>query len=137
MDASRQLSRSDAKNRWIVTGETAAGEPLRGEATDDNPFSPTLYGGPFGKAPDFYSNEWIDQDDDQAAHVAATRKGLLSGISQSIPVESLVNPAIEPYDVVRVVREEAGIDQNVILDAVTIPLGVEGTMSITTRTALV
>ena len=132
MDASREFSRSDAKNRWIVTGETSAGEPLRGEATDDNPFSPTRYGGPFGKAPDFYSNEYINQDDDQAAHIAATRKALLSGISQTIPVESLVNPAIEPYDVVRIVREEAGIDQNVILDAVTIPLGSEGTMSVTT-----
>lgn len=137
MEAEREWSRTDAKNRWIVTGETDDEEPvsLRGEATDDNPSSPTRYGGPFGKVPDFYTNEWVSQDDAQAAHVAAIRKALLAGISQTVPFTSLPNPALEPFDVVRVTRTDAGIDHNVILDAVSIPLSSEGTMTFTTRSA--
>lgn len=137
LSASREWDRQDAKNKWIVTGNTeqsseGAGVTPRGEAAQDT--GPTTYGGPFGKVPDFYSNDVI-RTHDHATYVAATRRALYGGITQRAPFESLPNPVLEPLDTVRLTRADAALDDDVIIDSLVIPLGSEP-MSAVTRSVL-
>src|SRR5207253_939905 len=75
LDLTKHLSRTDAHNKWIVTGENPNedGPAPRAEAVDDNPTSPTRYGGPFGMKPDFYSSSFISTNE-QAQQAASGRK---------------------------------------------------------------
>lgn len=127
-------------NKVIVTGEntTAADEadedqpPPRGEATDDNPLSPTFYGGPFGRKPYFYPNSYISTD--QQARLAA--RGMLVralGAPDSIGFASIVDPRRRPGDLVRITRERLGVDEDHLIDQISIPLGPGDQMTAQTR----
>lgn len=138
LDASREWDRQEAKNKWIVTGNTektleGAGVTPRGEAAQE--VGPTAYGGPFGKVPDYYSNDVI-RTHAHATFVAATRRALYGGITQRAPFDSLPNPALEPLDIVRLTRAETHLDDNVVIDSLTIPLGSEAMSAVTRSTLL-
>ena len=133
LEASRRWTRENTFNRVIATGEnTGEGAPVRGVATDDNPLSPTYYFGPFGKAPRFYNSSLITTND----QAAAAALGLLIselGTTEQVDFGSLVLPHLEPGDTVRITRERSGIDEDHVLDSLTIPMGAEGSMSGQTR----
>lgn len=133
LTAGRRWTRDGTFNRVIATGEnTGAGVPARGVATDDNALSPTYYYGPFGRVPRFYTSTFITTDD-QATDAA---QGILNkelGTSQTVSFGAIVNPALEPNDIVRITRQRAGIDENHVVDSVTIPLGADESMSGQTR----
>lgn len=137
LTASRGWSRTNSFNRVIATGEnTDENAVYRAVATDDNPLSPTYYYGPFGKVPRFYTSTWIKsnvQAQDAAAAVLAQEIGTASNVSFGI----VPNPALEPEDTVKIVRVRAGIDEEHILDSVTIGLSADESMSGTTRERLV
>ncbi len=138
LTAGRRLARQGAHNRYIVTGENAAegSAPARGVATDDNPLSPTYYYGAFGKVPAFVTSQLVTTDQ-QAQDMA---QGLLArelGVTDQVNFGSLVNPALEPDDVVTVTRERLGVNEDHILDALTIPLAATGTMTGQTRASQV
>lgn len=137
LDASRNWGREDAVNRVLVTGESNSetGDVPTGEARDTNPLSPTYYGGPFGKVTFPYSSSYVTTDA-QAAHVAAVMLAQKLGTTQSVSFGSLVDPRLDPFDVVNVVRESIGVNESHVIDSVTIPLGL-GQMSATTRAAQV
>jgi len=134
----RGWTRQGSFNRSIVTGENLSddGPPARGIATDDNPLSPTYYFGPFGKVPDLFHSAMI-VGDAQAADVAAARLARQLGIAQSVSFGTVVNPKLEPSQIVRIIRERAGVSQDHVLDSVTIPLSAEAEMSASTRATVV
>jgi hypothetical protein len=131
-------TRQGSFNRSIVTGENlgSTDTPARGVATDDNVLSPTYYYGPFGKVPEFFHSEFITTNE-QAADVAAARLARQLGTTQQVSFGSVVNPRLEPSQVVRIARERAGVSQDHVLDSLTIPLGAEGEMSASTRATVV
>lgn len=133
VQAARRWTRQGAYNRVIATGEnTGEAAPSRGVATDENPASPTYYFGAFGKVPRFYASPFITTDD-QAQDAAAAILSRELGTTQSIDFGAVVNPALEPDDVVRITRERAGIDEDHVIDSLTIPLSASGAMSGRTR----
>jgi len=128
----KRWSREDAVNRVLVEGENGHGDPIYGEARDQNRASPTYYGGSFGKKTLVYSSEWVTEQG-QANDVAARILSLYLGTHQEISFEALVHPALEPNDVVLVSRPQLGINEYHVIDTLTIPLTLDGTMSCTTR----
>lgn len=138
----RKWTRADAYNRWIVTGDNpnVDGTPPRGTSTDQT--GPTRYEGPMGRKPKFFSSSFISTDD-QAQAAADGMKAKERGISQSIDFGSLVNPALQPGDIVRIKRTLPNtsdpqhpleiVNEDHIIDSLSIPLGIEGGMSGTTR----
>lgn len=133
---SKRWGRENGVNRVVVTGETSGETPVYGEAIDDDPQSPTWYYGDFGQLTFAYSSEYVI-DDDQAATVAQNILDQKLGTGQQIAFESLVNPALEPSDLIQVTRERLGVNELHILDQITIPLTAEGSMSGQTRVARV
>jgi hypothetical protein len=133
LSVERDIDRGPVVNRWIVTGEnTDEDAPVRGEAIDDNPLSPTYYYGRFGKKLDTYANSFIttaNQANDAAAGLLARSIGRPDVVSFS----ALVDPARNPSDVIRIEREVLGLAEEHILDTVSIPLSAEGEMSGQTR----
>lgn len=133
LNAGRAWTREGTFNRVIATGEnTGEGTPARGVATDDNPLSPTYYYGPFGKVPRFYSSPFITTDA-QAVDAAAGMLAKELGTTQTVQFGAVVNPALEPEDIALITRDRTGIDENHIIDSLTIPLEANDTMSGTTR----
>ena len=136
LSADREWDRGTIYNRFIVTGENpdVNGAPPRAEVTDNNPNSPTYYGGKFGKKPFFYSNNFI-ADTTQAYEAA---QGLLAralGAPDSVSFSSLVDPSRNPSDIVRITREKIGVNEDHILDQIVIPLEASGVMTGQTRVA--
>jgi hypothetical protein len=135
LGVAKRWSREDAVNRVVVEGANSKGDPVYGEARDTNPNSPTFYSseeGKFGKKTMTWSSDWI-QYPGQAQAVAARILRENIGTHQEIGFDSLVHPALEPNDVVIVRRPQLGVNEEHIIESVTIPLALDGTMSVTTR----
>ena len=129
----RDWDRSDVYNRWVVTGEnTTNADVVRGVAVDDNPTSPTFYGPGFGKKTGRWSSSFISTDA-QAADAAAGKLARSTGAPDNISLEAIVDPARRPSEVVRITRAELGIDEEHVLDQVSIPLAADGRMTAQTR----
>lgn len=136
--AARNWTRQGSFNRVISTGENLGDDtpPARGVATDDNPDSPTYYYGPFGKVPRFYSSSFIATDE-QATEASNTILLKELGTTQKVSFGSLVDPALEPGDVARITRLRAGIDEDHVIESLTIPLSAQGTMDGSTRATVI
>jgi hypothetical protein len=131
--AGRQWDRTGSYNRWIVTGEnTGEVAPVRGVATDDNPTSPTYYYGPFGRVPTFFQSSFLTTDA-QALDTANMMKANESGTTQRVRFGAYVNPTLEPGDIARITRLRAGIDEDHVIESLTIPLTAQDAMSGATR----
>lgn len=107
-------------NGVIASGEgTDIDPPVRAVVWDDDPSSPTYYLSGFGRAPYFYTSPQlttIAQCEIAAATILARVKGRAQGLSWS----SIVNPALEPLDVVTATL--GGSTSRVVIDQLTIPL---------------
>lgn len=129
LDAERSWGRESTYNRVIATGEnTGGGAPVRGTATDTTPTSPTYYYGPFGRVPRFYASPFLTttaQANDAAAGILARELGT----TQRVSFGTVTNPALEPNDVARITRARAGIDEDHVIDALTIGLGPASAMT--------
>ena len=135
LEATADWDRENAKNKYIVSGENPGetGTIPRGEAYDDDPDSPTYYGPPFGRNPDFYASEFVTSDT-QAADAAAALLAKNLGVTKSIDFGVLVDPTLDAGDAVTITRERLGVSSEVhIIDQLQIPLTAEGTMSGKTR----
>lgn len=131
LNVSRAWSRQGAINRVVATGENPTTNAIyRSDppAIDDNPLSPTYYKGPFGKVTFAYSSSYItsqQQADDAAASILAQKLGTM----QQVNFGSIVNPALEPNDVVTVVRSRLGLQADLVIDQLTIPLDAGSSMT--------
>jgi len=133
VDLRRALSRDGTYNAAVALGEGGdTATPLRGVVTDDNPASPTYFNGRFGKVPQFFSSPFINTQAQADAAAAAILASSL-GLPYSLSAEAAVNPALEPYDVVRFAFSYTEAAQRHVLDVVRIPLTEQPTLSVDTR----
>lgn len=136
VNADRSLSRDGVYNAVVVTGEGADElEPVRAVAVNAQASSPTFFGGPFGRIPRFYSSSFITtQSQAENAAVNLLRKTL--GVTYDVGLSAVPNPAVRPYDVLRVVYSD-GTREVHIVDRASIPLDVATPISIATRQSVV
>lgn len=118
-------------NGVIATGEGSDIEtPVRAVVWDDDPTSPTYYQGGFGLVPRFYSSPLLTTEA-QCATAAATILAKSKGRQQQMSVTSVVNPALEPLDVVT--ASVYGTPVRFVIDKVTVPLRAAEAMAIEAR----
>ncbi|MET8694679.1 DUF5047 domain-containing protein [Streptomyces bauhiniae] len=133
--ATRGMKADKVCNGILASGENAADgvPPVSYLAVDSDPGSPTYWGGPFGRRPDFYSSSTLTTT--AACQQAATLKLALSRTpNASGDISSLPNPALEPGDIVRVTHPDGSRELHQIA-AFTVPLDIGGDFPITTISA--
>jgi hypothetical protein len=129
----KQLSDERAYSRVVVTGESTSNlTPVRAEAMDLQPNSPTYIYGDFGDVPYFESSPLI-RTAEQAQ--AAADKRLLSviGFTESFELLAGPNPVLELGDLIHVTRAQSSTDHDYVISKITVPLIYERGMNISGR----
>lgn len=138
VEMSRSLTREGVYNAVVATGEAAdTAAPPRAVALNLDPRSPTYYRGRFGPVPKFYSSPFLTT----YAQCLNAATGLLRqqlGLPYQVDLGSIPNPAVEPFDVVRVrypkrSRSRSLRTETHVVDTVTIPLVPDQAVKLTTR----
>jgi hypothetical protein len=133
VNLSRKLTRESVYNAVVATGEAAdTATPVRAAAIDANPNSPTYYFGRFGPVPRFYSSPSITGSS-QAASAAASLLRKQLGLRYEVNFAAVPNPALEPWDCVRVTYSGRTAVETHVIDRITIPLTSGAAMTATTR----
>ncbi len=128
----RSLTRDGVYNGVVARGEAADTEnPAWGIAVDDDPNSPTRWGGPFGKVPRFYGSPLLTSDG-QAALAAASLLRRTLGLPYNVDFTAIPNPALEPLDPIYVATPGVGGVVHVV-DRLGIPLVADQAMTGGTR----
>ncbi len=137
--ADRERNRQRTYNVVIVASDRTDGQaPFAPQTVADNDTtSPTYVGGPFGRVPYFFTSPLLTSAA-QATAAGTTLLNRVRGLAAQLALESVVNPALDGGDVINVLLppERADLPRPVerhIIDALTVPLTVDGTQSITTR----
>jgi Domain of unknown function (DUF5047) len=126
------VTRDGVPNGIVATGQPANGAaPVRGFVTDTDTTSPTLWGGPYGHVPFFYSSPFI-RTGGQATAAAQGMLNTYKGASRSVNFNAAPNPALEPDDCILIVYPD-GHSQKHVIDSLTIPLSVDGQITGQTR----
>lgn len=124
------LDRGPAANKIIAVGGSSAETGVyRAEAVDNDPLSPTRYGGPFGrKQRVIRSSTYLSNAQAQAAADAELRNNL--GLAHAYDWSAVPDPRIEPGDVGRISIGRMGISlERTIIDSVTYDLSPLAAMS--------
>lgn len=127
----REISDEGVYNAVVVTGEALDTEaPPSAVAYDNNPDSPTYWDGDFGKVPRFYASSFITTE----AQAQTTANAMLRsnlGVPYNVDFQSIVNPALEPWDpiAVRLGRRT----ETHVLSRLTVPLSPTAAMTAETR----
>lgn len=131
--ASNRVTREGAPNQVVAIGESLDGnsDPVYGSAVDSNPLSPTLWGGPYGKVPRFYSSPHL-RTVAQANRAAAAMLADHLGVSRSVSFTAVPNPALEAGDAVGITYPD-GTREVHLADTLTIGLGPSAPMTGETR----
>jgi hypothetical protein len=135
----RELDRSQTYNAVVASGErTDNVAPARAVAYDTNPSSPTYVGNPvgsspFGLVPAFYSSPVLTTTA-ACLKAATTILGRVRGMTRRVSFECIPNPAVDVGDVMRINLPDGSSEVHII-DSIQIPLSVDGTMRVTTRTS--
>lgn len=134
MDLARDFADEGAYNGIVVTGESPGDErpPVRSEAWDDSPSSPTYRFGDYGEVPYFITDNTAKTEED-CHKIAKAQLALLLGRPASLSMTSLVNPSYEAGNVVHVRLHRAGIDGLYGIDAFNVPLSSAGTQRLAMR----
>lgn len=134
IDLARDFADEQAFNGVIVTGETPGDEkpPVRGEAWDDSPASPTYRYGDYGEVPAFLTDNTAKTEED-CIKIAKAELALVIGRPAALSLTALVNPSYEAGDVVGVKLTRAGIDGLYGVDAFNVPLGGSATQRLNLR----
>jgi hypothetical protein len=131
--ASRSLTRDRVYNAVVASGESTNDEPpVRGVAVDGNPDSPTYFYGRFGPVPEYYTSQFLTTSG-QATQAASSMLRTKLGLPYNMGLDAVPNPALEPYDVVRVDYGSQTGPENHLLQSVTVPLVEDATLTATTR----
>lgn len=129
----RRIRIENTFNKIIATGENSASDnPVRGEAIDNDPNSPTYYGGPYGEVPGFFRSSYI-RTQEQATEAAEARLRQVKGATESVQVTATPNPAHEAGDVVQVTRANSKIDSRFVIDSFNVNLSAQQAMNISMR----
>lgn len=129
----RELTRDGVHNGWVVTGEGAdTDSPIRAVVVDSNPRSPTFWHGSFGQVPGFHSSPAVT-DPASAQQTAAALLSTSLGLPYSVDFGTIPNPALEPYDPIRVSYSDKHGRELHIVDSLSVPLTADGVMTGATR----
>lgn len=133
VDLGRSLDDEEAYNHFVISGQGSDNaKPVRGEAMDNDPSSPTYYKGPYGDVPYVETSQLIRtkaQADKAAA--AMLRKSL--GVVAKVSFNAVPNPALDGGDIVTVLRERSGLQGRFMIQTLSTPLLSSGTQAITCR----
>lgn len=141
VSAASSASRSSVYNRVVVRGESPSSDapPVRGEATDTDPTSPTRWGDPlggsWGKRTRFMYLPTVT-DSAQAATVARAALFRYVGAASTMDVTSVPNAALEAGDVVDYItdpRDIGGSLRRHAVDSFRVPLLAGGAFPMATR----
>ena len=136
MSVQRRITKEETYNRVIVSGNNSSIEegedPIRGEAWDDNPDSPTYVGGPFGDIPTFLQSEFVVTPE-QAGELAQARLNQVLGVQETVNLTALTNPAHDVGDIIHIAARRAGISTAYLIDRLNINLSASQSMNITVR----
>ncbi len=129
----RRVSDENTYNKVVVTGEGTSNDvPVRGVAIDDDPASPTYFLGPYGTVTLRVTTPMV-LTDEQAQEAAEALLRRFKGATEAVEIEAVPMPALEPGDVVTVIRGRSKVEGRFLIDAMRIPLGAEDTMRIVGR----
>jgi Domain of unknown function (DUF5047) len=130
--ASESLDRSSVRNGVAVRSTPDPTlPPIYSLATDNDPASPTRWGGPFGRVPLIVNSSSI-QTQAQADATAARLLNLRLGISRTLELRGVPNPALEPGDLIEVVHAD-GRSEFQYVNALQIGLDPAAELVMTTR----
>lgn len=134
IDLARDFSDESAFNGVIVTGESPGDEkpPVRGEAWDDSPASPTYRYGDYGEVPHFVTDATAKTEED-CVKIAKAELALILGRPAALSITALVNPSYEAGQVVEVQFGRAGVDGLYGIDAFNVPLAGNSTQRLALR----
>lgn len=137
--AKKTATRDSIYNRVRVSGQTNTTStdgttnqvpPVYSVAVDDDPQSPTRYGGPFGRKTRFYVSSLITTQA-QADSAAASLLQKVLGKGMKVSLTAITDPTLDAGDVGTVtVRGQLEVH---VLDSVTIPFDVSSTQAVETR----
>lgn len=116
----------------VETSPTDGTVPLRGTAVDDDPASPTFYGGSFGKRPRWLKSPVLTTQSDVDAAAVTLLASELGG-TELLSFSAVTDYARDAGDVVRFTRGRMGINDNVVISSLQLPLDPTSEMSVTTR----
>lgn len=135
VSGSRGMSSAGVYNGVLARGENTSDNvaPVKALVYDNDPTSPTYWGGPYGRRPMFYSSSTLITT--AACTAAATlRLAQAKAPNASGDISSLPNPALEPGDVLRVMHEDGSRELHQVA-AFTVPLDLGGDFPISTISA--
>lgn len=133
VSASRAINREGVYNAVVVTGEGGDDTaPVRVVVIDSNPTSPTHYNGPYGKVPMAYSSSLVTTWN-QATSAGRAMLQRLLGLPYYVDFSSVPNPALEPFDVVRVRYSTSAARETHVVRSVVIPLTATEPLTASTR----
>lgn len=136
VNANRSLSRQGIYNAVVVTGEGSDDiMPVRSVARDAQQSSPTFFAGSFGRVPRFYSSPFITTQQ-QADNAARNLLQQSLGAPYDVGLSAIPNPAVRPYDVIRVTYDDGNRELHVV-ERATIPFNVSDPVKIATRESTV
>lgn len=133
-----KVSSEKTYSHAVFTGEPQDNRaPVRADAYDTDPASPTYYLGPFGDKPVFLSTPIVSTDATKArAQAKAAAERLLNkhkGGSREISFTSPPIPSLEGGDLIRITRAASDVDAVFVLDSFTLPLDPSGEMTASVR----
>lgn len=133
--ANRGMTSDQVFNGVLARGENTAEAvaPVSYLATDTDPSSPTYWGGPYGRRPQFYSSPTLTTLG--ACTAAATLKlAQAKAPNASGDISSLPNPALEPGDVLRLTHPDSSRELQQVA-SFSVPLSTDGDFPISTISA--
>jgi hypothetical protein len=131
IQVSETVDRSSVRNGVSVRGQPDVDQPpIYALATYDDPTAPTRWGGPFGKVPLISSSTAVASQ----AQADATARSLLNlrlGLSRTLVLQGIPNPALEPGDLIEI-RYPDGRTEQQLVNAIRLGLDVTGALELTT-----
>lgn len=135
ISGNRAMTSDDVYNGVLARGENTSDDtpPVSALIVDNDPGSPTRWGGPFGRRPKFISSSTLTTTNACAA-AASLELAKAKAPNASGDISSLPNPALEPGDVIRVVHPD-GVRELHQVASFSVPLDLGGDFPITTISA--
>jgi hypothetical protein len=135
MDLQSVFSDEPGFNGVIVTGESPGDEkpPVRAEAWDNEPSSPTYRLGPYGEVPMFITDSNVKTTADAQKMADSLLKQQI-GFAAQLTITSWVNPTLEAGDVVEVQRPKMNVAGLYVVDSFNVPLRKDGAQRLGLRT---
>ncbi len=127
----RKLTRGP--NAVLLTSSAPNVGPIRSLQYDNDPNSPSYYGGPYGKVTEFYADPLTTSQSQADAHALGRLRKIL-GLAESITLSTIPHPAHDAGDAVHATRLVDGLDADIIIDQYTLPLDATTAATLTGRT---